>query len=94
MDDVNRRFETLTGELHRRIDARELQDMEQLNVALSSLELERNTLAKISTWPWQPETIRWLITALVLPLDYRLISPSGRPFTVADKGRPVLELFA
>ncbi len=32
--------------------------------------------------------------ALGLPLDYRLISPSGRPFTVADKGKPVRELFA
>lgn len=32
--------------------------------------------------------------ALGLPLDHKLYSPSGRPFTVADKGRPVLELFA
>ncbi|HEX9792503.1 MAG TPA: DUF1501 domain-containing protein [Planctomycetota bacterium] len=36
-------------------------------------------------------TIAW---ALGLPLDHRVFSPSGRPFTVADKGQPVTELFA
>ncbi len=32
--------------------------------------------------------------ALGLPLDHRVFSPSGRPFQVADKGKPVLQLFA
>ena len=32
--------------------------------------------------------------ALGLPLEHETISPAGRPFTVADKGRPVTELFA
>jgi hypothetical protein len=32
--------------------------------------------------------------ALGLPLEHKLYSPSGRPFTVADKGQPVLALFA
>lgn len=32
--------------------------------------------------------------ALGLPLDHKVFSPSGRPFRVADKGKPVLELFA
>jgi hypothetical protein len=32
--------------------------------------------------------------ALGLPLDQVLYSPSMRPFTVADKGRPIVELFA
>jgi hypothetical protein len=31
--------------------------------------------------------------ALGLPLDQVLYSPSMRPFTVADKGKPVVELF-
>ena len=29
-----------------------------------------------------------------LPLEHQLVSPNGRPFTVADKGRPVHALFA
>ena len=32
--------------------------------------------------------------ALGLPLEHELFSASGRPFTVADKGRPVTSLFA
>ena len=32
--------------------------------------------------------------ALGLPVEHVLHAPSGRPFTVADKGRPVLGLFA
>ncbi|MES2594400.1 MAG: DUF1501 domain-containing protein [Verrucomicrobiota bacterium] len=32
--------------------------------------------------------------ALGLPLDQVLFSPSKRPFTIADKGQPVLDLFA
>lgn len=32
--------------------------------------------------------------ALGLPLDHEVISPRGRPFTVADKGAPVTGLFA
>lgn len=32
--------------------------------------------------------------ALGLPLDQVLYSPSMRPFTIADKGRPIVELFA
>jgi uncharacterized protein (DUF1501 family) len=32
--------------------------------------------------------------ALGLPLEQQIFSPSGRPFTVADKGVPVTELFA
>jgi hypothetical protein len=29
-----------------------------------------------------------------LPLDEVVHSPSGRPFTLADKGHPALDLFA
>ncbi len=32
--------------------------------------------------------------ALGLPLDQVLYSPSMRPFTVADKGQPIVDLFA
>ncbi|HLQ38026.1 MAG TPA: DUF1501 domain-containing protein [Planctomycetota bacterium] len=32
--------------------------------------------------------------ALGLPLDHVVTSPSGRPFKVADKGQPLLDLFA
>lgn len=41
-----------------------------------------------------PDLNATIAHALGLPLSHALSSPSGRPFTVADKGKPVLELFA
>lgn len=56
------------GELHRRISAQDLSDMDGLNKALASLELERSNLARISTWPWQAETFRAVMAALFFPV--------------------------
>jgi hypothetical protein len=41
-----------------------------------------------------PDLNATIAHALGLPLDQKVSSPSGRPFTVADKGKPILELFA
>lgn len=35
-----------------------------------------------------------IAAALGLPWENKLISPEGRPFTVADKGKPIMELLA
>jgi hypothetical protein len=32
--------------------------------------------------------------ALGLPVDQVVVSPSGRPFTIADKGKPITSLFS
>jgi hypothetical protein len=42
--------------------------MDALNHATEALVRERDVLDKIPTWPWQPDTIRWLGTALLLPI--------------------------
>jgi hypothetical protein len=67
-DVAYQRFESTTADLHRKLNEGELEDMEDLNYAISSLEIELNILRGIPTWPWEPETISVLITALALPL--------------------------
>jgi hypothetical protein len=67
------RLEAMIAELHRRVDNMDLAEMGALNDAISGLEAERNTLKKVPTWPWQPETVRLLVTALGLPLGLWLI---------------------
>jgi hypothetical protein len=42
--------------------------MMDLNMAIGALELEHVALSRIPTWPWEPETLRLLATALLLPL--------------------------
>jgi hypothetical protein len=71
--EVALRLEAMLAELHRRVDNMDLTEMGALNDAISSLETERNALKKVPTWPWQPETVRLLVTALALPLGLWLI---------------------
>ncbi|MEM7783114.1 MAG: DUF1501 domain-containing protein [Planctomycetota bacterium] len=41
-----------------------------------------------------PDFNATIAKALGIPLDKKVMSPSMRPFTVADKGEPILDLFA
>ena len=71
--EANLRLESMISELHHQIDNQELTDMTDINMAMASLEIELNTLRKTPTWPWEPEVIQVLITALALPLGLWLI---------------------
>ncbi len=62
------RLEVMIAELHSRVDTRELHSKDELHVIIGSLEREQNMLTKIPTWPWRPETLRGIVTALLLPL--------------------------
>jgi hypothetical protein len=68
LDEVYIRLESIIAKLHGQLDKGELQDMEELNFAIGSLETEINTIKRIRTWPWEPETLQILVTALALPL--------------------------
>lgn len=72
-NDAALRFEAVAGELHQRIDSGNLEGMDALNDAISSLKVERDALKAAPTWPWPPETVRLLVTALALPLGLWLI---------------------
>ncbi len=62
------RHRTLIDELHRQVDSGDLAGVDDINKTLTSLELERTTLERVSTWPWKPETPRALVAALLLPV--------------------------
>lgn len=68
VDEAYMRLEATIAELHRQLDNGEFREMEAMNYAIASLEIELNTLKRIRTWPWEPETLQLLITALALPL--------------------------
>jgi len=68
-----RRFEAAVTELHQRVDKKALTKMDDLNKALSSLEIERAALQRIPTWPWEAGTLRGVAATLVLPLVIWLI---------------------
>jgi hypothetical protein len=68
LEEGSRRLEDAIADLHGRVDSGELEGMTDLNMAIGALEMEHQALSRIPTWPWQPETLRLLATALVLPL--------------------------
>jgi hypothetical protein len=47
--------------------------MMDLNMTIAGLEMEQNALNRIPTWPWEPETVRLLVTALLLPLGLWIV---------------------
>jgi hypothetical protein len=73
LDEAALRFEASIVELQQRMDSGNLEGMDDLYKAIAGLEIQRNALDRIPTWPWQPETVRWLVTALLLPLALWLI---------------------
>ena len=71
--DVNSVYQDVTAELHQKIAEKELAEIANVNMAMINLEMEKATLEKIPTWPWDPEALRLLITALALPLGVWLL---------------------
>jgi hypothetical protein len=68
LDEVSSRLRAAFVDLHQRIDDGELGEVDDLLKVISILETEQDTLDGISAWPWQPESLRFLVTALLLPL--------------------------
>ena len=66
--EIARRMEAVTDEVHHRVDTHDLQGADALKDTLDGLIAERGVLDKVSTWPWEPETARAVVTALVLPV--------------------------
>jgi hypothetical protein len=62
------RLEAALVELRQRVDARETKEIDDVIKAISALDIEENRLRQVSTWPWKPETLRYLTSALFLPL--------------------------
>lgn len=73
LDEAGLRLEAAIVDLHQRVDDRNLVGIDSLNSVIASLELERDALRGIPTWPWQPETARMLATAVLLPLGLWIV---------------------
>jgi hypothetical protein len=72
-DEINQRLANAFADLECRLDANDLGDIGALKTAIDTLSGRQAVLAKISTWPWQIETMRGTLTALSLPLLVWLI---------------------
>ncbi len=66
--ETNSRLQAHIQELHQRIDDRKLKEADAMYFQLTSLTSERDILAKLPTWPWQPGTPNLILTAVLLPI--------------------------
>ncbi len=64
----DRRMQVAADDLYQQVDSHEFQRMTALKDLLTALDIHAKTIHKIPTWPWDPETLRTLITALLLPI--------------------------
>jgi hypothetical protein len=68
LDRASTQYRSLMEKLHADLALNDFDAISKLSSSINLVEKEIGTLKSISTWPWQPETPRWLFTALILPL--------------------------
>jgi hypothetical protein len=61
-------LKTARTALHQLVESHDLAGTSELNDTLSALRGEQQALEHVPTWPWQPETPRTVIAAILLPL--------------------------
>lgn len=65
---VAQRIKRCIDELHQRMDESFAAEVEAPIKIMAGLQQELAYLSKLPTWPWQPETVRGLVTAVFLPI--------------------------
>ncbi len=71
--EVNQGVEIAYRQMQEKVTSRSYAQVDQLEKALSGLLRMREVVTKLSTWPWQPETLRGLVAAVALPIAVWLI---------------------
>jgi hypothetical protein len=71
--EADRRLKATLAQLHQSVDERDLSLSDPLNKTLESIQLERDAIAKMPTWPWQPGTLRGFVSVLLVPIVLWLI---------------------
>ena len=73
LEAVERLLGRVLDDLHLRAERGDVSDASAVNDQISSLLAERDVLARVSTWPWSPGTLRGFGTAIVLPIALWLV---------------------
>jgi hypothetical protein len=70
---ASERLHIVLSDLHSHIDKRSYTELDPVNKAIVGIKEEIALLEKVATWPWKPETVRLLITAILLPIVLWLV---------------------
>jgi hypothetical protein len=66
--EIDHRFEAVFTKFDQHLHDDDYAETERLNRTIASLEIMHKRISEIPTWPWRPETARFALTAIALPL--------------------------
>ena len=73
LHDIDLQFGAVFAMFNQRLREGDYAATEMLNGTICSLEIQRERVKAIPTWPWRPETARFVLTAVPLPLVLKAI---------------------
>jgi hypothetical protein len=68
LHEIDLHFEAVFLEFDQRLRDDDYAATERLNATIATLEIQHKRISAIPAWPWRPETARWALTAIALPL--------------------------
>jgi hypothetical protein len=73
LHEIDLRFEAVFAKFDQRLHDDDYAATERLNGTIASLEIQHQRISAIPTWPWRPETARFALGAIALPLILTII---------------------
>jgi hypothetical protein len=73
LGEIEWQFERLFGQFNQLVAADDYAAAEKLNGTLMSLEIQHNKVNAMPTWPWRSDTVRFVLTAVALPVLLMII---------------------
>jgi hypothetical protein len=74
ISETNEAIQVTIKRIHDQVNSNDYVDIEGHNTALSALVVERDIIEGISTWPWDPGTLRGFASTLLLPIFLWLVT--------------------
>jgi hypothetical protein len=68
LHEIDLLFEAVFAKLNGAFRDDDYAAIERLNATIASLEIQHKRITAIPTWPWRPETARFALGAIALPL--------------------------
>ena len=68
LHDIDLHFEAVFSKFNQRLCDDDYSAIERLNGTISGLEIQHRRITAIPTWPWRPETARFAVAAIAIPL--------------------------
>jgi hypothetical protein len=73
LQEIDLRFEAVFSKFNQLFLDDDSSVIERLNGTIASLTIQHNRISAIPTWPWRPETARFVLTAIALQLVLMII---------------------